>query len=233
MHAQLEAKIKADPDNTDIKMALAAVYAEGREHARAIAIYAEVSAVRPDDLRVVTELCALLTEMRDSAKAGPYCERAVAIAPENPLVHDNLGLYHFKFGRFRQALKPFLDALSLQSGMALPRLHIIRTFLALKEPRLARDHALKSLRRDDWENADRAFLHFVLAESYRALEDYAPAFTAMRETYRLSGNPLYLGKVVTAFLAAHPIASFLPVGLITLVAADYLGRRLNRFLRNE
>lgn len=232
-YAHLTAAIEKKPDDLGLQMDLAYLFSQGREESRAIEIYEVVLEKEAANLRATIELCALYTVVRDQGKAFTACESAVKLAPQNLLMHDNLGLSYFKFGKYRYALKPFLDALALDPKSVLIRTHLAQTYLALGEFSVARS-VFKSLSvAPDLKNEEKFLAFYGLYLANRGLDDDEDAFTAIRETYKYSDNPLFLTKVIAAYMAAHQVVFFFVFGFIMLAGAKYLGERLNRFLKNE
>lgn len=232
-YQRLQAGLLARPDDLGLKMDLAYLFSEGREIGRAIELYEEVIKKDPGSLRAWTELCALQTEVRQGGRAETACLKAVELAPLDPLMADNLGLSYFKFGKFRQSLKPFLAALALNPKATLVRTHVAQAFLALREPLAAKAVYEEILVSSGISDEERALAHYGIFLADKGLKDYDHAFTAILETYKLSANPLYLGKVVTTFMLRYQAAFFFLIGGIVLMASAYLGKRLNRFLKNE
>jgi tetratricopeptide (TPR) repeat protein len=232
-YRRLQAEIESRPDDLGVKMDLAYLFSQGLEFARSIALYEEVTAKDPANLRAWVELCALRTMVRDAAKAEGACSKAVDLAPDDALMHDNLGLSYFKFGNFRQSLKPFLEALTLNPRATLAKTHVAQAFLALREPRTAKTYYEEILAEGGLSDDEKALIHYGIFLADKALKDDDHAFTAILETYKLSANPLYLGKVVATFMRRHQGVFFFLIGGIILSAAGYLGKRLNRFLKNE
>ena len=232
-YARLTAVIEKKPDDLGLQMDLAYLFSQGREEARAIKIYGAVLQKEPDNLRATIELCALYTAVRNQEKAPKACERAVKLAPQNPLMHDNLGLSYFKFGKYRRALKPFLDALALDPKSILIRTHLAQTYLALGEFLVARSVFKNLSVAPELKNEEKFLVFYGLYLANRGLNDDEDAFTAIRETYKYSDNPLFLTKVMAAYMAAHQAVFFFIFGFILLFGTKYFGERLNRFLKNE
>lgn len=232
-YLRLQSEMESHPDDPGLKMDLAYVFSQGRELQRAIALYEEVIRGDAKNLRAMTELCALYAQAREENKAESACRAAADLAPNDPLLSDNLGLFYFQFGRFRESLEPFLRAMSLDPAATLSRTHLAQAFLALKAPAAAREQYERVLHDKNAGIEERALSWYGLYLVARAERNADDAFTAIRETYKLSGNPLYLGKVVGAFLTRYEAVSFVCVGAILLMVVGYLGKRLNRFLKNE
>lgn len=232
-YARLAAAVEKKPDDLGLQMDLAYLFSQGREESRAIEIYESVLKKEVKNLRATIELCALYTAVRHQEKAFETCDGAVKLAPQNPLMHDNLGLSYFKFGKYRQALKPFLDALALDSKSILIRTHLAQTYLALREFSVARSVFKDLSVAPSLKNEEKFLVFYGLYLAHRGLNEDEDAFTAIRETYKYSDNPLFLTKVIAAYMAAHQVIFFFVFGFTLLAAAKYLGERLNRFLKNE
>lgn len=232
-YARLTAAIEKNPGDLNLKMDLAYLFSQGREEKRAIEIYESVIQKEPANLRATIEICALGTSVRAQDKALKACRDAASLAPQNPLMHDNLGLSHFKFGKYRQALKPFLDALALDPKSILIRTHLAQTYLALGEYAVARKVFEDLSEGKDLKNDEKFLVYYGLYLANHGMKRDEDAFTAIRETYKYSNNPLFLIKVIKAYMAAHRVVFFLAFGFVLLAGARYLGERLNRFLKNE
>lgn len=232
-YRRLQSEIEARPEDLNLKMDLAYLFSQGLEFSRAIALYEEAAGKDPANLRAWTELCALRTFVRDEAGAYAACSKAVDLAPEQALMHDNLGLSLFKFGKFRQSLKPFLNALALNPEATLVKTHVAQVFLALNEPEAAKAYYEEILAGNELSMEDRSLIHYGIYLADRESKDYDHAFTAILETYKLSANPLYLGKIATTFMLKYQRTFFVIIGGGVLTVAGYLGKRLNRFLKNE
>ena len=233
LYQTIQTKLAADPHNLDLKMDLAYVLSQGAEDERAIGLYREVVNQDPKNGRAVTELCALYTETRDRAAAFSFCKEVVQIFPNNALAHDNLGLFHFKFGEFRDALPEFLAALSYDPSLTLARTHLAQSFLALKKFELARQIFTDLLQSTKTNLAETSLIYYGLALANQGLGRHEEAYAAMQTTYQLSQNPLFLGKVVTAYMACHQVLFFFVFAFLILGLTGFLGQRLNQFLKNE
>lgn len=228
----LQHKLAAKPDDVDLKMDLAFLYSQGLAFKEAIVLYEEVLVKDPDNLRATIETCSLYTQMRDQGKAIKSCENWILLTPRDFRAHDNLGLALFKFSEPATSLKPFLTALSLAKDSAIVRHHIALVFLALREFKLARDYSMKSLDLGGTPE-EKAFLFHGLYLAYKGLRDEKAALKAIQSTYSLSANSLFLPTVAKQTVAAYQGFFFVLACGIVLVACDYFGKRLNRFLKNE
>lgn len=229
---KVEAALQKDPANVELKMAQAFLFTQGLEFDRAVEIYASVLQQEPKNERAATELCYLYTQLQQKEQAFPVCELVVSLHPESSLAHDNLGLSYFKMGDYVASLPHFVKALSLAKDSVLIRYHLAQNYLALKEFQVARDFLQKSFVYGSHPD-DRFLIYHGLYLAHAGLKNRDQAFTAIYEAYKLSGNGLFLGKVILAAIKAHSLSVFLLVSGILLWFCHYLGQRLNRFLKND
>ena len=225
--------LETEPQNTAAKMDLAYLFSEGKEWARAIALYQEVLVSQAKNQRALNELCYLYTLTREQQKAYEICGQLVQFYPESYLSFDNLGLSYYNFGDFFLALQAFAEAQVLAPESWVVKYHIGQGVLALQDYQLARDYFIKKLAQPFANAEDKAIFYFGLYEAEKALKHHKEAHAAILQTYQLSQNPLYLGRVIKSYMKWHEIWFFFTFGLVILVASQYLGKRLNRFLRNE
>lgn len=226
-------KVANEPQNAVAKMDLAFLFSEGKEFARAIALYDEALKAQPQNQRALNELCYLYTLTGQQQKAYELCEKLTQVLPEAHLSFDNLGLAYYRFGDFFSALRAFDRALTLAPEAWGVKYHIGQSVLALRDFALARDYFLKNLAATFVNPEDQAIFYFGLYEAEKGLHHHQAAHAAILQTYRLSKNPLYLGRVIKSYMKWHEVWFFFGLGLVILVFCQYLGKRLNRFLRNE
>lgn len=226
-------KIAAEPQNLEAKMDLAYLFSEGREYDRAIKLYEEVLTQQSANHRALNELCYLYTFVREQDKAIEACQKLTQNFANSYLSFDNLGLSYYKFGDTLKALQTFKKALELAPNSWVVKYHIGQSLLALKDFELAKDYFSKALEGSFESPDDQAIFYYGLYEAERELKDYKAAYAAILKTYRLSQNPLYLGRVIKTYMKWHEVWFFFGIGFCVLMMSQYLGKRLNRFLRNE
>lgn len=231
--AKVQEALQKDPDNLNLKMEMAYLFSEGREPLRAIEIYKEVVQKDAQNLRALNELCYLYTFTRQKDLAYATCKKVVEVDGSSALAWDNLGLSHFKFGDLRDAFAPFVAASELSPNSELPRIHMGNVLLALQEYDLAVLLFEKALQGAKVGAQEKALLHYGLYKAYRGTSNYEAAYANIKKTYEFSQNPLYLGKMTSTFMKVHEPWFFLGIGLMILWGCHYLGKRLNRFLKNE
>lgn len=231
--ADVSARAQAKPDDLDLQMDLAYLYTQMNEFERALGLYESVLKKNHENVRALIELCTLYTLMRQRDLAIQTCEKWVQLDGENYQAHDNLGLSHFKFGELIASLKPFTAALALKKDSVLVANHVGQVFLGMGEFAAARDLFRTWLERQGLGLEEKALLYHGLYLAYIGLRQPADARGAIWQTYTLSGNPLYLGKVVSATLRTYQGVLFVVICVLILVICSYFGKRLNRFLKNE
>nr|WP_210388084.1 MULTISPECIES: winged helix-turn-helix domain-containing protein [unclassified Ciceribacter] len=120
--AILTKQLSADPDNVDLKIALAALQlrglqlnwydteagAEAERDARAL--LEQALRERPQSMAVLGAYCRLLTVTNEFADSLVACAQALAVNPWDGAALYNLGLTQTQLGRFDDALSTFLKA---------------------------------------------------------------------------------------------------------------------------
>lgn len=226
-------KISENPDDVQSQLQLAYLYSEGREHQRALEIYESVLQKYPENKVALNEVCYLYTFIHNKEKAYNACQNLTKKMSESYLSFDNLGLSYYSFGDIFWAIPQFDKAQLMAPEAMVVKNHWGMTLLALKDYELARDYFTRVLAIDNVTSEDKAFFYYGLYEAEKALKNWPQAFEAIWQTYQLSQNPLYLGRVVKTFMKWHEVWFFFGVGFILLGLSQYFGKRLNRFLRNE
>lgn len=232
-YVAIQKDLEKNSGDLNRQMDLAYLYSQGLETDRAVALYEAVVTKEPENQRALVELCVLYTQTRNAVKALDACQKAVNTDPQNAVLHDNLGLSLFKFGKFAESFKPFSQALTLEPGSALIRGHMAETMLAMKEFKVARRYYTEVLGDPTITPADRAVLLNGLYRAHWALGDYQGAYETIHEANALAGDSLFLGMVLRAFLKVHERAAFFVIAAFLLWFCHYFGQRVNRFLKNE
>jgi tetratricopeptide (TPR) repeat protein len=232
-YLKIEAKLQVDPDNSNLLMDKAYIFTQGLEFDRAIQIYEQVLKKDEENLRAANELCIIYTQKGNKQKAYPVCELLTKLAPDNYLHHDNLGLSYFRLGDYHLALQAFTQAIKIESSSILTQYHLGQTFLALHEYQLTIDLFNQLLKQTDANLELKSLLNHGLYIAFDAIRDYPQALIAMRNVYDFSNNPLFVGKMVKAYIKANELLFFILISAMLLWFCHYLGKRLNRFLKNE
>jgi Flp pilus assembly protein TadD len=130
--AVLNTRLRVDPKDVAIRLALASLYLEQKKYDDALAEYTRVVAERPADAAALNNLAWLYQQKGDLAQARGLAEQAVAAAPRAPRI-DTLGWILLAQGEADKALA-YLSAASLSA----PRNHDIQYHLAVALNRLGR-----------------------------------------------------------------------------------------------
>jgi protein O-GlcNAc transferase len=69
----------------------------------ALALWTELHTKLPDNGQILTNIGFVLTELHRYEDAIQYLEKAIKVAPQDPIAHLNLGLAYFKIGNTEQA----------------------------------------------------------------------------------------------------------------------------------
>jgi len=128
----LNNRLKADPTDVPIRLALASFYIEQKKYDNAITEYTGVLAEHPADATALNNLAWLYQQKGDLAKARGLAEQAVAAAPQAYLI-DTLGWILLAQGEADKALT-YLSAASLSA----PKNPAIQYHLAVALNRLGR-----------------------------------------------------------------------------------------------
>lgn len=232
-YLELQQKLEINPDSLELQMDLAYLFTEGLEFQRAVDIYNGVIKKDAVNKRAWIELCALHTQMAHHDDAIVACEKVADLHSEQAWAQDNLGLMYFNLTEYERSFRPFLKALSLNPQDAMVKLHVAQVFLALKSYSAARDILLGEVQNTELKPSERALLFHGLFLAYQKLKDHEKAYEAILETWRLSGDQLYFGKVIKAWMKYHELLTFSFFAVMGLWFSHYFGKRINRFLKNE
>jgi len=103
----LEAKIKAKPDNVNAYRLLAQVYVIGEEYDKATSTYEKILEKEPGNRMAANDLAYLLSERgaskKDLTRARELAEKALTDQPNEPSVQDTAGWVYFRQGDVNRA----------------------------------------------------------------------------------------------------------------------------------
>ncbi|MCX7384629.1 MAG: tetratricopeptide repeat protein [Alphaproteobacteria bacterium] len=109
----LQARLKSRPRDPDLLRALASIHVMVGQTRVAIARFDEVLAILPLDIGALTGKAVALDIQSRHAEAQALYRRALAIAPDDPVISNNLALSLMMDGQLNAAqvvLAPFVDA---------------------------------------------------------------------------------------------------------------------------
>lgn len=101
-------------------------------------LYEEVLSIRPDDVMTLNNLAWVEGQLRLSG-AIARAERALALAPDNPVILDTLGMLQVAAGDAEQGLKNLRRAVELGPDLSALRLNLARTYVKLARKAEARE----------------------------------------------------------------------------------------------
>jgi tetratricopeptide (TPR) repeat protein len=104
--------ITAAPDNPSLSLGLAGIHERQQRHDDAIAVYEKMLEKYPDNLLVINNLAALLSDHReDEASLSRARELAGKLAnSDQPALLDTLGWVHYRLGEYDQAAEVLIWA---------------------------------------------------------------------------------------------------------------------------
>jgi arylsulfatase A-like enzyme/Tfp pilus assembly protein PilF len=111
--AELEVLTTADPENPVFRSALARALRQHGQIRRAIAMYREAVALRPDDAEGWYNLAVAFQEAGDQKHAAEAVREAIERDPSRPEAHNVLGIAFSAEGRLMEALDQFREAARL------------------------------------------------------------------------------------------------------------------------
>jgi Tfp pilus assembly protein PilF len=100
---ELEAQVKAQPANVDLKKELANHLMDARFFDRAIAVYRDVLKTRPKDANVRVDMGICMKETGDLDGAKAEMKKALTDVPEHLQAHYNLGIVCLVQGNLAEA----------------------------------------------------------------------------------------------------------------------------------
>ena len=120
----MEQALQAAPDDSGIRVELAAMYRAEGQLQLARGVIAQGLELNGDEPVLLQELGRFLWEDGDGVRALAQFERALAIDPELPLAYRYMGLIHSAAGRLQEALAAFAELATRQPADAATRVNI-------------------------------------------------------------------------------------------------------------
>jgi aspartate beta-hydroxylase len=111
----------ANPHISRLTTSARALAQQGKP-AEAAALYERILAAAPDHLEALGYLAGRAFEAQDSARSAALLERAAELAPEQPILHQNLGVVRRARGEFAAAIERFDRVIALAPNYALAHL---------------------------------------------------------------------------------------------------------------
>lgn len=157
--AALRHGLEACPGSPEIRDELAAhLLAEDKDLGEALALAEEAVALGRDEVRHLYTLGEVRLALHDEAGATEAYEAVLALDPEDPGAHLELGLLHERKGEISEAEDHFMEALKQDPG----------------NPRALYSYASLYYATDDLETAEELLVRAVAADA-----EYSPALSAL------------------------------------------------------
>ena len=173
------------PDSPDGYLGLAAAYYNLGDMANAVYYYSQAYNRAPHNAEVTRSFGAALLKLGQLTKARYYLEQAVEARPEWAEPYMELGEALRRLSEDKDAVKVLLTGLRLKQRpdglVSLSRIH-----LKYGEPRRALTHLENALKLDP----QYAPAHHALGLVHEAVRDWANAFKAFEQAYRLDPDNL-------------------------------------------
>jgi tetratricopeptide (TPR) repeat protein len=141
---------RADPDGKtvpDILLLMAQVNEGLNNNTAAISLLERAIARDNRNVEAYARLSELYVKTNQPARAQATQERLVSLDPNNPKIHLSLGDYHFKAGKFNDALQSYQRSFTLD-GSSAAAIGMMNAAWQLKRFDMARDAAESALHRD-------------------------------------------------------------------------------------
>ena len=147
------------PGSPEIRDELAAqLLAEGKDLQEALALAEEAVALGQDEIRHLYTLGEVRLALEDEEGAAEAYRTVLALDPEDPNAHLELGLLHERRGEISQAEEHFMETLKQDPG----------------NPRALYSYASLYYATDDLETAEELLVRAVAADA-----EYSPALSAL------------------------------------------------------
>jgi tetratricopeptide (TPR) repeat protein len=103
-----------DPNNSDVGMALGAIYLDKQNYDQAIAVFEKSTNLSPSELKLKYNSLGLAYIKKGSyAKAEKILEIAIKIDTQDKYAHNNLGFVYVQQGKLKEANEQFSEAVKL------------------------------------------------------------------------------------------------------------------------
>ncbi len=237
---QVAQALQKNPNDIKLKLQLATLMTQGREFERALALYEELLAnpnqsdANNEKMKqaLITEACFVATQGFLNEKAETYCQKMIEFSEQKAFSYDNLGMSRLYRGRVFSAQEAFLQAVKENANFLTAKIHLAQGMQIQQQPDEAKK-VLDAIHVEALETADKILYYHTLYLVMNDLKNYKLAKEAIDQARKLSHNDLYFGKYVLAFMKEHQIIVFIIFFTVWLMFCQYMGKRLNRFLKNE
>jgi tetratricopeptide (TPR) repeat protein len=143
---ELEAAIKANPDNLGAYLSIAAIYNRGKDYKKALETYERVLARKPDLWVANNDMAFLLADTGgDLDKATGLAQKALAQRPEDPSVLDTAGWVYYKKGDTAKAIEYLEKARENSADDPSINYHLGMAYLKVGKKDAAKEYLKKAL----------------------------------------------------------------------------------------
>jgi cellulose synthase operon protein C len=132
-------------DGAQSRLLLAEIETREGSPSGAIREYTRALALEPSNATVMNNLASVLADRRQFDDALFWAQKALALAPGNPIVLDTIGWAYYRQGKYEAAL-PFLDKSLRGSNRPIAHYHLAAELLKAGDAARARrefDEAVK------------------------------------------------------------------------------------------
>jgi tetratricopeptide (TPR) repeat protein/serine/threonine protein kinase len=163
---------------------------------RAVEVLRKAQRLRPDDLWLNHTLAAFLYFSKPSRaeEALGYYRAALAIRPQSPGIHLNLGVAFFKLGRDREAADEYRRAIQLKPDYAFAHGNLGRALWRLKKM----PEAVAAIRRAIELKPDFAGAYHHLGHALHDKKELAGAIDAFKKCIKYEPNRVYRAQAHNA-----------------------------------
>lgn len=197
------AAIASRPDNIQLKIDLATLYAESlKKPGQAVSLLREVLRQRPDLVDASYQLGLALSMEGRTEEAGRVLDDALRREPGNPRVLHARALMHLKQGQNDRALELLDKALAQRKDFPAAMMARGDALQALGRS----EQALDAYRRAIPMAPSSALPHALLAQTLQRLKRYGEAEKAYREALRLEPDNLRVVNNLAVLLASQKSA---------------------------
>jgi tetratricopeptide (TPR) repeat protein len=150
----------------------------------AAALYQQLLAVQADHAEAHHLLGVILGQQGDYAAAAHHIQRALTLAPYNPIYHNNLGEVWRRAQRLPEAAEAYRRAIQLQPGFAQAHYHLGNVLKLLGELDEAIAHYQQALQ----QRPDQVEVHYNLGNAYLEQGRYKSAMACYEKAIQLNPN---------------------------------------------
>lgn len=192
------------PDFTDAQYNLARLILD-EESAKAAELLSRVTKTRDQWVDAHRLYAKAQAKHGDHTEALATLSRAMAIAPADPNVHNDVGLIQLDMGNLTASKHAFEEALALEPQHVHALYNLAFSLKADKNPALLENIRSVLGTTESLSSDMRSMLHFAAGHLYEAEEDYDAAFGEFKQANQLKGAAYDAGQVEAHFAAIKAV----------------------------